>query len=273
MAALRLLLIRFKNAASNSHRLFSSSAALMRPPWTVDSNISDGESAVYKQALKLQRPTTVQYEDSLHNSISLIGAIDRPLRKCNCDIIGVHTLLRTNAPRGAYRNFNVMLKFWDGMAEMAVQHLKLNDLVYVSGRLGSYMKVDENGKLMQCYEVVVREVNFVSRNGLGPAEQSLVKLEPAVTYEDMKKKRRDRLHLWQIYFASPSEWWDNRSRKKLNPNSPDFKHKDTGEVLWLQDNDPPWVRKQLQLHDSRLYKRGPGEHRNAWSHLSPLVYE
>ncbi|KAL6548843.1 Single-strand binding protein [Orobanche hederae] len=179
MAALRLLLVRFKNAASNSHRLFSSYAALIRPPWTVDSNISDGESAVYKQPLMLQRPTTVQYEESLHNSISLIGAIDRPLRKCNCDRIGVHTLLRTNAPRGAYRNFNVMLKFWDGMAEMAVQHLKLNDLVYVSGRLGLYMKVDENGKLMQCYEVVVREVNFVSRNGLGPAEQSLVKLEPA----------------------------------------------------------------------------------------------
>ncbi|KAL6493213.1 Single-strand binding protein [Orobanche gracilis] len=153
MAALRLLLVRFKNAASNSHRLFSSSAALIQRPLSVDSNVSDGESAVYKQALKLQRPTTVQYEESLHNSISLIGAIYIPFKKCNCDRIGVYTQLRTNAPHGAYRNFNVMLKFWDEMAGMAVQHLKPDDLVYISGRLRLYLKVDENGKLIHLYEV------------------------------------------------------------------------------------------------------------------------
>lgn len=46
-----------------------------------------------------------------------------------------------------------MLKFWNEMAEVSVQHLKPYDLVYVSGRLGSYMKVDEDGKLMRRYEV------------------------------------------------------------------------------------------------------------------------
>lgn len=78
------------------------------------------------------------------------------------------------------------------------------------------------------------------------------------------QKRRNRLHLWHIFFASPSEWWDNRNCK-TNPRAPDFKHKDTGEVLWLKDTDPPWVRKQLQLQDSRLSK---GEHRSHLSHLS-----
>lgn len=33
-----------------------------------------------------------------------------------------------------------MLKFWGEMAEVSVQHLKPHDLVYVSGRLGSYLK-------------------------------------------------------------------------------------------------------------------------------------
>lgn len=54
-----------------------------------------------------------------------------------------------------------------------------------------------------------------------------------------------------MFFANPSEWWDQRKRKR-NPKQPDFKHKDTGEALWLSNNDPPWVNKQLQLLDSKL---------------------
>ncbi|KAI3465386.1 hypothetical protein Pfo_022049 [Paulownia fortunei] len=275
MGTVRLLLVRFKNAASNSARLFSSSAALIRRPWTHytdESEDSDGESAVYRRALKLQRPTTVTYEESLHNSVSLIGAIEFPLKACNCTRFGVYTCVKVNAPTGAYRYFSVMLKFWDEMAELSVQHLKPNDLVYVSGRLGSYMKVDEDGKSMRKYEVNVKEINFVAKNGMGPACHNLVKLEPEVSAEDIMQKRRDRLHLWQVFFANPSEWWDCRKRK-LNPKAPDFKHKDTGESLWLKDNDPPWINQQLQLHDSRLSKRSLGERRNAWLHLSPLVYD
>lgn len=94
----------------------------------------------------------------------------------------------------------------------------------------------------------------------------------AVSAQDIMQKRIDRLHLWQVFFANPYEWWDNRNCK-LNPKSPDFKHKDTGESLWLMDSDPPWINQQLRLHDSRLSKRSPREGRNAWLHLSPLVYD
>ncbi|KAL3617818.1 Protein osb1, mitochondrial-like [Castilleja foliolosa] len=253
MAAARLQLLRLKNSATNSLRLFSSSAALIQRSWnhfTDDSDVSDAESAVYKKALKLQRPTTVKYEDISPNFVSLIGTIIFPFRKCNCDRFGVHTVVRLD------RKFSVLLKFWDEMAEMSVQHLKPNDFVYVAGCLGSYVKLDENEKPIHSYKVVVSEVNFVSQNGLEPAYQNLAMLDPEVSINEIKQKRRDRLHLWQIFFASPFEWWDNRNRK-LNPKMPDFKHKDTGEVLWLSDNDPPWVHKQLQLLDSRLYRRGP----------------
>ncbi|EYU25381.1 hypothetical protein MIMGU_mgv1a022359mg, partial [Erythranthe guttata] len=127
----------------------------------------------------------------------------------------------------------VMLKFWDELAEMSVQHLKPCDLVYISGRLGSYMKVDENGKSIPFYQRI--------------------------------QNRRSRLHLWQIFFANPSEWWDRRSRK-TNPRAPDFKHKDTGESLWLNESDPPWISKQLQLHDSRSRElsQGAGIH-SSWT--------
>ena len=70
-----------------------------------------------------------------------------------------------------------------------------------------------------------------------------------------EKKYKDRLRLWQVFFASPYEWWDNRQHK-LYVRSPDFKHKDTHEKLWLHPDDPPWVRKQLELIDQQTAEIG-----------------
>lgn len=39
------------------------------------------------------------------------------------------------------------------MAQVSVQHLKLHDLVYVSGHLGSYLKLSEDGSFVRNYEV------------------------------------------------------------------------------------------------------------------------
>lgn len=122
------------------------------------------------------------------------------------------------------------------------------------------------------FHVDVKEMNFVAENGPELACQNVVKLEPKVSFEDMMQKRRNRLHLWHVFFANPSEWWDNR-KSKLKPGSPDFKHKDTGEALWLTDSDPPWINQQLQLHDSRFSKRSHVDRINAWPHLSPLFYD
>jgi hypothetical protein len=79
----------------------------------------------------------------------------------------------------------------------------------------------------------------------------------------------DRLHLWQVFFANPNEWWDQRKRKK-NPNQPDFKHKDTGEALWLKKYDPPWVTRQLELLDSNIAEGGFAGRR---SRVAAWVYD
>lgn len=73
------------------------------------------------------------------------------------------------------------------------------------------------------------------------------------------QNNQNRLHLWQVFFSNPNEWWDQRKRK-LNSKQPDFKHKDTGEVLWLSTYDPPWVRRQLQLLDSKMAGGPVGHH-------------
>ncbi|KAJ7541880.1 hypothetical protein O6H91_10G080800 [Diphasiastrum complanatum] len=51
--------------------------------------------------------------------------------------------------------------------------------------------------------------------------------------------------LWQVFFADPSQWWDNRFIKKSS-KFPDFKHKSTHEVLWIEGLlNPPWVKAKL----------------------------
>lgn len=59
----------------------------------------------------------------------------------------------------------MMLTFWGEMAEVSVQHLKLHDLVYVSGRLGSYLKADKDGSSVR-YEVHSATFLFSSTCGV-----------------------------------------------------------------------------------------------------------
>ncbi|KAJ7528357.1 hypothetical protein O6H91_15G000200 [Diphasiastrum complanatum] len=51
--------------------------------------------------------------------------------------------------------------------------------------------------------------------------------------------------LWQEFFLDPSQWWDNRLTKK-SPRHPDFKHKRTLEVLWVDGwLNPSWVKEKM----------------------------
>ena len=43
---------------------------------------------------------------------------------------------------------------------------------------------------------------------------------------------------WRRFFADPARYWDNRFGKR-NPKAPDFKHKDSGEALWIIDRRAP----------------------------------
>ncbi|KAK7363948.1 hypothetical protein VNO80_12233 [Phaseolus coccineus] len=48
---------------------------------------------------------------------------------------------------------------------------------------------------------------------------------------------------WNDLVQNPAKWWDNRLDKR-NEKAPDFKHKETGEGLWL-DSSPSWVLAKL----------------------------
>uniref|UniRef100_A0A0D9VA81 Single-stranded DNA-binding protein n=1 Tax=Leersia perrieri TaxID=77586 RepID=A0A0D9VA81_9ORYZ len=46
--------------------------------------------------------------------------------------------------------------------------------------------------------------------------------------------------LWRDLMNNPGKWWDNRSDRR-SEKQPDFKHKDTGEPLWIGSQTPRWA--------------------------------
>ncbi|KAI5083686.1 hypothetical protein GOP47_0003429, partial [Adiantum capillus-veneris] len=66
-----------------------------------------------------------------------------------------------------------------------------------------------------------------------------------VSKEDRKVSRNGDL-LWKEFFRDPSKWWDNRYNKP-SPRHSDFKHKTTGQRLWMgSSNNPSWVQQELR---------------------------
>ncbi|XP_017255682.2 protein OSB1, mitochondrial [Daucus carota subsp. sativus] len=272
-----LVFFHSSSLMSRSFRSSSSSSLSYNTAKLVNQISDDGtELTAYERALKYKRPSTIKYQEELSNSVSLIGVVTRPIcpvkSKSGGGDLGAYTVLKVNntlsSCQTTRRHTWILLSMWGKMAQICITHLKLDDLVYVSGHLGSYSKADKNGIPNTSYKVNVMNINYVQSHRQAPvcerAKQSRVE-DLAVTSLD---RYNDRLHLWQVYFANPLEWFDNRNSKK-SPHHPDFRHKDTGEVLWLKHNDPPWIRKQLELQDSRL----AGRQISVSSDLTSLVYD
>lgn len=236
-------------------RLFSSSPPAASYPYPTAAGETDGGSAVYRDARKYARPSTVTWTERPQNSVSFIGNVDYPLRRIATrnDSFGVYTILRVNTSPHSNSSFRILLEMWNELAQRAFQHLKVNDYIYVSGQLGAFSKATPDGVERLRYKVTAKELNYVKHGEPEVNSRRFVNLE--TEGQSPMEKRRSRLLLWQVFFAHPSEWYDLRKTKKT-PKHPDFTHKSTNEALWLSDMDPPWVKKQLELLDSR-HSGGP----------------
>ncbi|XP_058725188.1 protein OSB1, mitochondrial-like isoform X1 [Vicia villosa] len=226
--------------SNSSYKCFSTNHT-RKPPHCFDDAVP-GTSAVYNHALKFQRPPTIKWKPHLENTTTFIGSVTRELKRVNSNTFGFHTTIRvrsSNKPNSS--SFWVLLMMWNDVAEFAYQHVKPNHFICVSGCLATY-----DGERGLCYKLIVNELEFVTQSpGYGEHEKE-IKFGAGNQLSD-----GNQLHLWQVFFASPNEWWDRR-KNKLNPNSPDFKHKDTGEALWLSKHNPPWVTRQLELLDLKF---------------------
>ncbi|GAV77719.1 SSB domain-containing protein [Cephalotus follicularis] len=169
-------------------------------------------------------------------------------------------------------------------------NVKAKEVNYVAQHLRgpAYQKSQESnsGKIFVAVVVVVMITDYLSPICL--VSKSLLELVQKYLYSVAAKSQilnigleqgeagmeryEDNLYLWQVFFTNPYEWWDNRNRK-VNSRQPDFRHKDTGEALWLNPNDPPWIKRQLQLLDSRMAEHGEGENVCSHARVSMWVYD
>ncbi|MBA0864386.1 hypothetical protein Goshw_002470 [Gossypium schwendimanii] len=231
-------------------------------------------SAIYRLALKFQRPTTVEVEPPSRNRISLIGTVDEPLQVMNTrsDYFGVKTRLNFKNPYDSDCRFKIRLQMWSEMGKICMEHVKPGDFIYVSGVLGSFSVATLDKQLIIYYKVTVTELSFITQHGERSTTRECKELESEQDVGEAGLGSYDsQLYLWQVFFTNPFEWWDNRKSKK-NPRQPDFKHKDTGEALWLNPNDPPWIKKQLQLLDSKLAE-GLGDRESRRYSVSEWQYD
>ncbi|XP_068657602.1 protein OSB1, mitochondrial-like [Aristolochia californica] len=246
----------------------------------------DGGSTAYRRSLQSRRPPTIRFERRLVNSVGLIGSVVREVKICNNKYggFGVHTMLELKSPRESGTALRIILLMSDDLAKISLRYLKPNDFIHVSGQLSCYEKISDIGKPELLYKVIVSEWNYVSHKDKYQTsheseclrqnkemktakESSDENVETVLDSSTAEDNRTNRLLLWQIFFANPQEWWDNRKCKNSS-KSPDFKHKDTKESLWISSSDPPWVKLQLQRLDDRMAGSGHQANGGRWSGLS-----
>ncbi|KAG8370751.1 hypothetical protein BUALT_Bualt13G0016100 [Buddleja alternifolia] len=239
------------------------------------------------------RPPEIQWKKELCNSVQLIGVVGAPVqikhlpsgkvlawsrlavKKSQTDtssfvamignldirmrfmVDGKFAWLKAKlVPKLITELMNLInLTFWDELANVAFQHVEKGHQIFVSGRLVSDTVENDDGKQQTYYKVVVQQLNFIER-GLSSVplyngdSNSMTPGRKQNNYPANSTGSTE--ELWQAFFANPTEWWDNRKNKR-SPNYPDFKHKDTGEALWVEGRyTPTWVKSQLSILDSRM---------------------
>ncbi|KAK6937597.1 Primosome PriB/single-strand DNA-binding [Dillenia turbinata] len=201
------------------------------------------------------RPAEIPWSKDLCNTVHLIGKVGTPIEIKHLSSGKTVAWTRLAVKKSATDTIWISLTFWDDLAHVAFQHVEKGQQIYVSGRLVSDTVESEDGRQQTYYKVVVQQLNFVARSFTsevtnGFDSNSMMSGRKPGNYVANNISSTE--ELWQAFFANPLDWWDNRKNKK-NPKYPDFKHKDTGESLWVEGrNNPPWVKAQLAILDLRM---------------------
>lgn len=197
----------------------------------------------------------VAWSPDIKNRINLIGrAGDKPdIRYLDSGKVVARIGLAVDRPN---RNdpdwFDI--EVWDTLAEVVANQVGKGQQIAISGFLKMDAWTDRNsGAKRRVVKVVATDVKNVlpyegqsqgygNRGGYGNRERGGgggVNVEAT----------------WNDLFANPDQYWDNR-RTKRNPKAPDFKHKDTGDALWIDSRQTPdWVPASLDKLDET---RGDG---------------
>ncbi|KAM1484000.1 hypothetical protein FF1_035774 [Malus domestica] len=224
----------------------------------------NGSGSSIQVPIAFPRPAEVQWKKELCNMVHLIGVVGLPVEIKHLPSGKVLAWTRLAVKKSATDTSWINLTFWDELAHVAFQHVEKGQQIYVSGRLISDSVETDEGKQQTYYKVVVQQLNFVEKGFSSPAlkdhDSDSFTAGRNLGNNATKNITETTQELWQAFFANPVDWWDNRNTKR-NPKYPDFKHKDTGEALWIEGrNNPPWVKSQLAILDTRMGTLNDQEH-------------
>ncbi|XP_027366597.1 protein OSB2, chloroplastic-like isoform X2 [Abrus precatorius] len=207
-------------------------------------------------AVAYPKPSEIPWKKELCNSVNLIGIVAVPVEIKHFPSGKVAAWTRLAVKKNATQTSWIHVTFWDDLAHVASQHLQKGHQIYVSGRLVTDTVESDEGKHQIYYKVVAQQLNFIDQS-FSPVSSHDQEFDLGMAGTGKKvsyaaNNTGSVVELWQAFFANPGEWWDNR-KKKRNPKAPDFKHKDTGEALWIEGrSNPPWVKSQLEILDMRM---------------------
>ena len=83
------------------------------------------------------------------------------------------------------------------------------------------------------FDVVENVVIETIDKHLGPAEVVSGNAPAPARKTAPSGNKRSKEELQADLVANPNDWWDNRD-SKTNPKAPDYKHKKSGEGIWLK---------------------------------------
>ncbi|KAI3966923.1 hypothetical protein MKX01_017574 [Papaver californicum] len=249
-----------------SSHLFSSSLSSSSPEPEPELLVSESKNNTNNQELfrfeinpKLQpqkytgnldwpKPSQIPWLSNKINSINLIGSVSMPVQFQDEYPDGKSTIIAILSTRGDSAPLRIPIIFKGYLADIAAEHLKEKDIVHVAGHLiGDSLPP----KLVKEYghfgiQVTVHSISFIKESFQGRQTDT--------TYTEAEQASRLTVNtlkhtLWRDLFDNPNQWADYR-KDKLNglvkPKHPDFKHKDSGQSLWIT-SAPKWVISELRI--------------------------
>jgi single stranded DNA-binding protein len=206
----------------------------------------------------------VEWKAENQNSVTLIGRLGREpeIKYFEDGKVTASVSIAVNRGKNAAASW-FELDFWNETAKAVSEKLRKGQQVQVTGRLVQNTWSDrQTGMKREKIRVVVRDVAIVT-GGMAGSQGGNFQDQGGYNNNSRQSygggggggsrggsvQSKDIEGQWAALFCSPNDFWDNRATKR-NPKAPDFKHKETGEALWVESrNTPTWVASSLKELD------------------------
>ncbi|KAI3929254.1 hypothetical protein MKX01_006490 [Papaver californicum] len=196
---------------------------------------SPKEPELVSKSRDWSRPNTIPWQSKVANLVSLVGSVSRPIKFQESDDgkFWAGTIISQGETDDSTA-IEIPIIFEGHLAQTAVFHLKEKDLIHIAGHFSEHPPQIylECGHCIG--QVMVCQISFVEET-LQAKERYYSRLKQVLST------------CWRDLCENPSRWTDYR-KDKLNglvkPKHPDFKHKDSGQPLWL-NTAPEWAISEL----------------------------